>query len=173
MQCSLTYHAVDKLLALYRSFHRESHEIRNTYARTSLELSRELNLARRNVRSRILGKLVRSVNGMIDELTVIRKHFDLTQTKTSLNANELNGHVLTDKRSCTCERFRCTLIELSRVPSTQWIPLKICAAVPDSNLEILKWTLTAATASCNSDNSNRLRCQQIDSPPWRRFFLRL
>lgn len=107
------------------------------------------------------------------KLTFVGKHFDLAQAETSLNTDELNGHVLSDEWAGTCEWFCGALFELSRIPGTQRVPLQVCAAVADANLEVLKRTVTATTSSRDSHNSNGLRRQKIDPPPRWCFLLSL
>lgn len=63
------------------------------------------------------------------------------------------------------------LTQSARIPCTQRIALQICTAVSNSNLQILYGLMAAAATCCYSHDPNSLRCQQIDPPPWRRFFL--
>lgn len=65
---------------------------------------------------------------------IVREHFHLAQTQTTLDSDQLNRNVLTDQRPGTCEALRRPFVHRPRIPGAQWIPLQVRTAVAHSNL---------------------------------------
>lgn len=104
---------------------------------------------------------------------VVGEGLDLAKTKAALDADQLYGHVLSDKWAGAGEGLHNTLIEGARIPGTQRVALQIDAAVTHSNLKILQRLMATAAACGDAHHVDSLWREQIDAPPWRWLLLGL